>query len=481
MTIWPTCERGADDGGAVRPERTVPNGGKGMSEVERDLWIDAKGFGVEQNSAERPTRVRFLVLLAACSLAVVTYIHRVGFATASSPMREELGLDQRQLGLLMAAFMVAYGVAEVPWGLVADRKGVRGALAVIVLGGSLATAALALVSWITSAVLGAFAYVFLLRFLFGSFQAGTFPAITRMLADWMPTTERGGAQGLLWMSSRIGGATAPLLLVPLFAMFGSWKTPLVLVAGLGVVWCAVFWPWFRNRPEEMGSVNKAEIVLIASGRGPAKAGHSGVPWRRMLTLPSVWALCLMYGALGYSGNFFITLLPDYLKTHRGLGPEVVVWLTSLPFAIGIGSCLAGGALSDLLIRRTGSRTWGRRIVGAVGMSIAAVSIVTTLQVRSVEALGALLCLTYLGNDLAMGPAWAAAADMGERHAGTLGGLMNMTASLTAALAAVVTGQLLNSQNITLPFYLFAASYAVGVLCWLKVDVTHTISEGLSEA
>ena len=33
--------------------------------------------------ADRPTRVRYQVLAAACSLAVITYIHRVGFASAS--------------------------------------------------------------------------------------------------------------------------------------------------------------------------------------------------------------------------------------------------------------------------------------------------------------------------------------------------------------------------------------------------------------
>lgn len=425
---------------------------------------------------DSPTRVRFLVLFAACSLAIVTYIHRVGFATASSPMRDELGLSQSHLGYLMAVFMVAYGVAEVPWGLFGDRRGVRNPLAMIILGGSLTTAGLAMVAWLPKVLVWQLGFLVVLRFLFGAFQAGTFPSITRMLADWLPTTERGGAQGLLWMSSRIGGATAPLLLVPLFGWFGSWKTPLVLVAGLGVLWCAVFWPWFRNRPEQMASVNDAERKLIAAGRVDAPAAHGSVPWRRMFTSGSVWALCLMYGALGYSGNFFITLLPDYLQTYRELSPGQIQWLTSLPFAIGVGACLAGGTLSDLIIRRTGSRRWGRRVVGAFGMTIAGVAILSTLWVQSVPVLGALLCLTFLGNDLAMGPAWAAAADKGERYAGTLGGLMNMTASLTAALAAIVTGRLFESGNYVLPFYLFAISYAIGVLCWLRVDVTRTLAE-----
>ncbi len=424
----------------------------------------------------KPTKVRFLVLFAACSLAVITYIHRVGFATASSPMREELGLSQSHLGLLMAVFMVAYGLAEVPWGLLGDRKGVRNPLAWIILGGSLTTAGIALVAWLPDALSWQLGFLIALRFLFGAFQAGTFPAITRMLADWMPTTERGGAQGLLWMSSRIGGATAPLLLVPLFVWFGSWKTPLVLVAGLGLIWCLCFWPWFRNRPEQKFSVNEAERQLIASGRVDRPAHHGATPWKRIFTSRSVWALCLMYGALGYSGNFFITLLPDYLKTYRGLDSSQIQWLTSLPFAIGVGACLAGGTLSDVIIRRTGSRLWGRRIVGAVGMFIAGVAILSTLLVENVYYLGFLLCLTFLGNDLAMGPAWAAAADKGERFAGTLGGLMNMTASFTAAIAAIVTGTLFEAGDGTLPFILFAISYGIGVLCWLQVNISHTLAD-----
>lgn len=444
-----------------------------------DVGPDA-GDQVDVAAAEpsrlAPTRVRYQVLFAACSLAVVTYIHRVGFSTASPFLREELGLNQRHLGWLMASFMVAYGLAEVPWGLIGDRRGVRNPLAVIILGGSLTTAALAAVVWLPAVLSWRLGYLLILRFLFGAFQAGTFPSITRMLADWMPTTERGGAQGLLWMSSRIGGATAPLLLVPLFARLGSWEAALILVAGLGVLWCAAFWPWFRNQPEGMRRVNAAECRLIAAGRAPATIEVGPAPWRRMWGSGSVWALCLMYGSLGYSGNFFLTLLPDYLKTHRGLDPDQIRWMTSLPFAVGVGACLAGGALSDLIIRRAGSRRWGRRAVGAVGMAVAGLAIVATPHVRSVPVLGALLCLTFLGNDLAMGPAWAAAADMGERRAGTLGGLMNMTSSLTAALAAIVTGHLFEEGNTSLPFILFAVAYATGVLCWLRVDVTRTLAD-----
>ena len=107
------------------------------------------------------------------------------------------------------------------------------------------------------------------------FQAGTFPVLSRLMADWMPTTERGSAQGFIWMCSRAGGVLAPMLMVWLFHRLGDWRSPLVLGAGLGVVWCLAVWPWLRNRPEEMPRVNAAELERIAAGRADRKPAASG--------------------------------------------------------------------------------------------------------------------------------------------------------------------------------------------------------------
>jgi sugar phosphate permease len=423
-----------------------------------------------------PSRVRFRVLALACGLAVITYVHRVGFATASAEMKGPLGLSDRSLGWLMAAFMVAYGVFEMPWGLLGDRLGARNVLAAIILGGSVLTAALPLVVYLPAGSALALLALLLLRFVFGAFQAGTFPSIARMIADWIPVNERGGAQGLLWTSSRIGGAVAPALMAWLILRLGDWRWPLLMAAVLGLGWCLLFWPWFRNRPEDMAQVNDAERALIAGGRAVrVPGGHGPIPWSQMFASPSVLALCAMYGFLGYSGNFFLTLLPTYLRTHRQIDSQTAGFLTSLPFASGVVACLVGGALSDALIRLWSPR-WGRRVVGACGMAIAACGIFAVSQAQSVTMLGVLLCLTFVGNDLAMGPAWAAATDIGGKHTGVLSGAMNMMASLTAACAAILTGHLFEEKSFVLPFGVFAASYALGALCWLRVDVTETLAD-----
>src|SRR5438552_8683004 len=89
----------------------------------------------------RPTSARFLVLAAACSLGFIAYVHRVAFA--GTELKNDLGLDGRQWSRVMAAFLIAYAGFEIPSGLTCDKLGARHLLALVTLGWSLLTAALA--------------------------------------------------------------------------------------------------------------------------------------------------------------------------------------------------------------------------------------------------------------------------------------------------------------------------------------------------
>ena len=84
------------------------------------------------------------------------------------------------------------------------------------------------------------------------------------------------------------------------------------------------------------------------------------------------------------------------------------------------------------------------------------------------------------NDFAMPPAWAGAMDIGGRYSGTVSGAMNMMAGIAGASSALVVGYLLTwtNQNWTLAFYLSAAIYGLGAVCWLFLD-SHTPLEPVS--
>ncbi len=424
------------------------------------------------------SRVRYGVLALACALAVVTYIHRIGFSVGAPEIKRSLALDDAQVGYLMSAFLVAYGCFQVPGGLLGDRFGGRHVLTILVLGWSLLTGAVALTVLLPHVAALPFVFLLVLRFLFGVFQAGGFPTLGRVIADWMPVTERGFAQGAIWMFSRWGGALIPFLLAWLFGICGSWPVPFVLIAVLGVVWCAAFWPWFRDRPEEMPRVNRAERKLIAAGRPLTPDQPGPVPWSRMVGSLNVWSLCLMYGFTGFSGNFFTNMLPLYLSEHRHLPSDGAAWrwLSALPLAAGSLACILGGFASDWAIRRWGNRKWGRRYVGLLGLGMAGPTFLATLWTQDVWLLGLLLTLTFFGNDLSMGPAWASCADIGERYTGTLSGAMNMVSALAGACGTALAGYLFRQGHPELVFVIFAGVYVLAALCWLGVDVTRRLAD-----
>jgi MFS family permease len=209
-----------------------------------------------------------------------------------------------------------------------------------------------------------FAFLLVFRFLFGMVQAGGFPALARVLADWIPSRDRGFAQGLVWTFSRLGGAVVQYLFLWLFMVFQGWTTPLWLMAGLGVLWCAVFWPWFRNRPGEMRMVNAAERELIES-RPAATQPHSSEPvkWSQFLKSRNVWALCLLYGCLGFGGTFLrvcylftcaITAIslretrPGPLRCHSPLALFRACWAACFrigPYAAGAAGSGDAGSLA----------------------------------------------------------------------------------------------------------------------------------------
>jgi sugar phosphate permease len=451
--------------------------------MSADQQVQLTTVPPQRTGPVRPTWVRYQVLAAGCLLAVLTYLQRIGLSRSIPAIKSDLGFDVQFVGAMSAVFLLAYGGFQMVWGLLGDRFGARTLLTGLVLAWSVLCGSFALVALFPAGSGTAFVLILGLYFLFGLLQAGGFPNWARVVADWMPVQERGLAQGTVWTFSRLGGAVAPVLFLWLCVRTADgnqvaplgWVPFFLVAAGLGLLWCLGFWPWFRNRPEQMRQVNAAERELIAAGR-PAAVKPGPVPWSRMLRSPSVWGLCLMYGFVGSAGNFITApLLSEYLKNHRHLTDAQTSWLAGLPLAFGVMSCFLGGFLSDWLIRRTGNRKWGRRLVSAVGLLFGAVATVAVPWVEGVWMLAFLLSAWFFCNDLIMGPAWAACADVGERYAGTLSGAMNMAGSVVGAPAMMFAGYLLSRHQDHLLFFLFACSYVLAALSWLLVDVTKPLT------
>src|SRR3972149_5586608 len=154
-------------------------------------------------SNNQATSARYVVILFAVTLAVITYMQRHAISQAAPAIREDLGLSKLEMGLVFSAFGWMYALCEIPGGFAGDRWGARRVLAALVGAWSFLTAATGWVWNLSSLVV--------MRGSFGALQAGCFPNIARMFANWLPTGDRVRAQGIMWLSARWGGALRPLV------------------------------------------------------------------------------------------------------------------------------------------------------------------------------------------------------------------------------------------------------------------------------
>src|SRR5262249_56118286 len=80
-----------------------------------------------------------------------------------------------------------------------------------------------------------------IRFLFGAGEAGAFPNIARSFSRWFPRSERGRANGVMFLGSRVGGMLSAPIALLIVARWG-WRTSFVVFATLLLLWAAPLLP-----------------------------------------------------------------------------------------------------------------------------------------------------------------------------------------------------------------------------------------------
>lgn len=152
-------------------------------------------------------------------------------------MQEALHIGPFAWGWVTGIFTLSYALFEIPCGALGDRIGPRRVLTRIVLWWSGFTS-------LTGAVTG-YVPLLLTRFFFGAGEAGAFPNASIAVARWFPVHERGRAFGISLMASQLGGAIAPLMVVPIQMQYG-WRASFYVFGILGVAWSLVWYWWFRD-------------------------------------------------------------------------------------------------------------------------------------------------------------------------------------------------------------------------------------------
>jgi MFS transporter, ACS family, glucarate transporter len=410
----------------------------------------------------RSAKNRYRVVGLLVLLSAITYLDRVCIFVAGPRMQEGLHINPIGWGWVTGVFTLSYCLFEIPTGALADRIGPRRVLTRIVLWWSAFTA---LTGTMTSS------YPLLLtRFFFGAGEAGAFPSSSVVVARWFPPAQRATMSGVTLMASQIGGAIAPLLVVPIQSRYG-WRASFFVFGLLGVGWAAVWYFWFRDSPME-------KIGARQPGQPQATQLHAATenrfPWRIAFRSQSALALMALAFCYVYVYNFFQTWFHTFLVKGRGFSEESL-FLSALPYVVAAGANLTGGAVSDALVPRLGLRN-GRRMLGATALAGAGLftiaAMVTGQQILTVI----LLALVYGTITFQQSGVFGVCLDIGQKHAGAVVGLMNTSAQVGGLLGSVAYGYIVaRFESYDAPFIPMATLLFLSALLWLKIDASRELS------
>jgi hypothetical protein len=173
-------------------------------------------------------------------------------------------------------------------------------------------------------------------------------------------------------------------------------------------------------------------------------------------------------------------------------------MAGLPLLLGSLACLVGGYMTDLFIKKTGNRKWGRRLFGVLGHGLCAGFYFLSLQFMNLEdPWPFVLCISVatFWNDITMGAAWASCIDIGRRYSGIVSGCMNTIGNLGGFTANLTTGYVLKwytsgidktldpgafsdaeASGWATNVFVFSGAYVVAVILWLGFDATKPIDK-----
>lgn len=404
---------------------------------------------------------------------MIAFLDRVNITIAGIAIKDSYQFNNRQLGYLFSALLVGYALFQAPGGRLADLYGPRRVLAGGVVWWGVFTGLTALVPHFAGALL-AFIVV---RFLLGVGEAVVYPASNQFVSRWIPSHERGKANGLIFAGVGFGAGLSPPLITHMMLHYGwrfSFWACALLGLGAGIVWYLAA----RDKPAEHARVSTAELCLIEAGLTIKTNPLSGtsaqaVRWATVLRSKEILAITFSYFCFGYVAWIFFSWFFIYLATVRGLNLKASAFYAMLPpLAMSVGSAL-GGVVTDRLTQWKGPRI-GRCLVAAIVLLAAAGFLVMGSRVESARFASVVLAGGAGALYLAQSSFWSVTANLAGPSSGSVSGFMNTGGQTGGALTASLTPWIADHYGWSSAFIFAATICSLGALSWLLVNPERTL-------
>ncbi|HET6143520.1 MAG TPA: MFS transporter [Candidatus Acidoferrales bacterium] len=431
-------------------------------------------------AAEVPTRVRWTVVALVAFVTGLTYVDRLNLGIVAKNFQDEFRFTSQTMGWILGAFSLGYAWFHVPGGWLADRFGARRVLAGAIIWFSVFTALTTIASSIPVLSLAGAAWSFaVVRFLMGVGESAAFPVGNKMMGNWLGPKERALGTSIFLAGVGVAGIFAPVLITRMEIGFG-WRAPFLGLGLIGIVAGLFCYVYVTDRPDQNPRMNSSELALIAGSEGtesaPAQKNVSPrirVPWGKVFSNTSIWALMVSHFCLVYPLYIFFTWFFIYLVKVRGVTVSQASFWGSAPFLANIIMVPFWGWLSDRSVHKLGMRS-GRRLTAWLGIGGSALLLWSGSHTAS--NIAALLELTVAAgfNFAASAILYTTCTDISKKYAGSISGTMATFGSLGGAASPVVTAFIATKFGWTQALDFAALVTLVSGAAWFFIDASKLI-------
>jgi MFS family permease len=349
-----------------------------------------------------------------------------------------LGLKAEQFGLLGSSFFFLFAISAIVVGFVANRVPAKHTL--------LAMALVWSVVQFPMLFTASFGVMLASRIVLGAGEGPAAPVATHAVYKWFPDSRRGLPTAILAQGSAVGVILAVPILTEIIKRF-TWHWAFGALGIAGLLW-AVAWLIFGR-----------EGTLVDPPVSEATGGPDRVPYRYLLTCPSIVAVCCAGFASYWGLALGLTWFPSYMMSGLGLDPTLGRNLTILPWIFGSVVVLAGGTLSQHLKSRGVTSRACRGALAAVTMIVG--GCVLPL-VGSMPSVGLKIALLVFGSAIGSTiyvviPMIVSELTPQSQRAGMLA-IVNSIVTLAGVIAPIVMGAMV--QHAETPMAGFEQGYVV---------------------
>ncbi|XP_029650654.2 uncharacterized transporter slc-17.2-like [Octopus sinensis] len=367
---------------------------------------------------------------------------------------------------MLAGYFYGYVITNILGGILADKYGGKR----VVAGAIISAGILTILHPCLTRISGYITLVF--RILTGLLSGPIVPAIQSLYGRWAPPQEISLLVGLTFAGQILGNIVG-LSISGFLCVYGfdnGWGSIFYVFGVLSLVFSCVWLYVVYDTPDDHPTISEKELSYL-NRTIISKNVVKTVPWKRLLSSPAVWAICIAWFAHSWTDLSFQVLLPLYMKEALNVNTTSNGLMSSAPSVGQIIALPLCGNLADFIRLKKYMSTRSVRVLFQTFALIASACLLIAVGfLRCDQTIPIIMLLFLIGITLSFssGGVIVNNNDIAPSYTGIVFGIANSFATTSGGISSLTTKALTpngTQQEWQIVLALCAAICVVGAILY----------------